>query len=76
MISKYDKIFRDNVTTYALNRLSVGIYESAVVDEIMSRFPIFVGLYKCDSETQKSFISWLVHGINQGLKVNKINKGE
>ena len=50
MISKYDKIFRDNVTTYALNRLSVGIYESAVVDEIMSRFPIFVGLYKCDSE--------------------------
>ena len=76
MIQKYNRIFTSNVNTYILNRLTTGVYQSMIVDEVMSRFPIWVGLFKCDSETQRAMVTWLVDGIAKGVEYGKINKGE
>lgn len=73
MISKHERIFKDNIISYITNRIQVESKDAVIADEVMSRFPIWIALYKCSQDMQKDFISWLVYGIRQTVRLNRNN---
>lgn len=71
MIAKYDRIFRDNIISYIYNRIQFEKKDAVIAEEVMSRFPVWIKLYRCSNDMQKSFIQFLVYGIRQSYRLSR-----
>lgn len=76
MIPKHERIFKDNIISYITNRIQVESKDAVIADEVMNRFPVWIGMYKASQDMQKDFISWLVYGIRQTIRLNGNNVKE
>ena len=69
MIPKHERIFKNNIISYIINRIHIEPKDAVIADEVISRFPVWIALYKCSQDMQKDFISWLVYGIRQTARL-------
>ena len=71
MIAKTKAVFHKNITSYIFNRLDLEPSDAVIANEVMNRFPVWIGLYECSKEMQCNFISFLVHGMRTAYKMGK-----
>lgn len=72
MIPKHERIFKNNVITYIHNRLELVDKDAQIAEEVISRFPVWVGFASTNKEDHRQLITFLVYGMRQMLRI----KGE
>lgn len=65
MIDKHERIFKDSVISYIYNRMKIEEKDSVIAEEIMSRFPVWIGFTGSNKADQKQLIAFLVYGMRQ-----------
>jgi uncharacterized protein (DUF779 family) len=69
MIEKHERIFRDNVISYIYNRLNLISKDAQIAEEVINRFPVWVGFASTNKEDHRQLITFLVYGMRQMIRM-------
>ena len=70
MIAKHEKVFKDNIISYIYNRLQVESKDAVIAQEVMDRFPVFVG-FTSNKDDQYNLIKFMTYGMRQMIRMNQ-----
>ena len=75
MIPKHERIFKNNVITYIHNRLELVDKDAQIAEEVISRFPVWVGFTSTNKDDHRQLITFLVYGMRQMLRMKENQDG-